>query len=88
MMDEGYSLDLAAFRESLEAWSQLEQLKCSDHQDLLYLGLLLPRHGWIECFRPLFNAALRRLPRPPSLSPPPLSQPALSPHPETRRTPG
>ncbi|HEY1302485.1 MAG TPA: hypothetical protein VGF24_02990 [Vicinamibacterales bacterium] len=133
IVNDAYNLDFAAFRESLEAWSQFEQplvdawppdgwsayrtlqgsgffdrksdpnpfrrvldavrdietwliehwlmrdethvtdlgaellqriagtgLECSDTRDLVYLGVLLPRHGWIECFRPLFDGAFEQ----------------------------
>jgi hypothetical protein len=35
-------------------------LHCSERADLVYLGFLLPCHGWIDVFRPLFQECLGR----------------------------
>jgi hypothetical protein len=46
--------------KEIERFVTEQGLRCAEKQDLVYLGLLLACHGWIDAFKPLFRDCLDR----------------------------
>ena len=57
MSDEPHKLDMG---KEIERFLNDKGLHCAEKQDLVYLGLLLACHGWIDAFKPFFRECLNR----------------------------
>lgn len=57
MADSDYEVDLTA---EVARLLEHQGIFCTETADLVYLGLLISQHGWIEALRPLFEQGLRR----------------------------